>query len=194
MTVIFNNTEINNAQDLSYKIQAAKYNIDRILNIISRAKVIPERECLVSFMFNKEGFSRNIPLSSLEDGIRQMFNRISELKIPYVHENVEHFETASNPIWDIREAIENSENVEENFVIKGSEIRYIIPKNKEELTKRSKHFSINWCHLKDDFEIIIYPLQITKESQQKAIEKQFLDIKEALISAKLVDNNGKLII
>jgi len=48
--------------------------------------------------------------------------------------------------------------------------------------------------MKDDFSIVINVLPMSEQSYVTAKEKQFSDIKEALLAAKLIDNNGEVII
>lgn len=121
MTLTINNTEVSTTQDLLKKVQESQNRIDRITSIVSKIKVVPERECLISFMFNQEGFSKKVLLSSIEENMRQMLDRIKELKIPYIQEDVTYFEFNANPIWDIKESVENENSEKDVFIIKGTD-------------------------------------------------------------------------
>jgi len=193
MTLTINNTEVSTTQDLLKKVQESQNRIDRITSIVSKIKVVPERECLISFMFNQEGFSKKVLLSSIEENMRQMLDRIKELKIPYIQEDVTYFEFNANPIWDIKESVENENSEKDVFIIKGSEVRYIVPR-KNQNGKTSRNVIPNWNYMKDDFSIVINVLPMSEQNYATAKEKQFSDIKEALLAAKLIDNNGEVII
>lgn len=193
MTLTINNTEVSTTQDLLKKVQESQNRIDRITSIVSKIKVVPERECLISFMFNQEGFSKKVLLSSIEENMRQMLDRIKELKIPYIQEDVTYFEFNANPIWNIKESVENENSEKDVFIIKGSEVRYIVPR-KNQNGKTSRNVIPNWNYMKDDFSIVINVLPMSEQNYVAAKEKQFSDIKEALLTAKLLDNNGEVII
>lgn len=193
MTLTINNTEVSTTQDLLKKVQESQNRIDRITSIVSKIKVVPERECLISFMFNQEGFSKKVLLSSIEENMRQMLDRIKELKISYIQEDVTYFEFNANPIWNIKESVENENSEKDVFIIKGSEVRYIVPR-KNQNGKTSRNVIPNWNYMKDDFSIVINVLPMSEQSYVTAKEKQFSDIKEALLAAKLIDNNGEVII
>lgn len=193
MTLTINNTEVSTTQDLLKKVQESQNRIDRITSIVSKIKVVPERECLISFMFNQEGFSKKVLLSSIEENMHQMLNRIKELKISYIQEDVTYFEFNANPIWDIKESVENENSEKDVFIIKGSEVRYIVPR-KNQNGKTSRNVIPNWNYMTDDFSIVINVLPMSEQSYVTAKEKQFSDIKEALLTAKLLDNNGEVII
>lgn len=193
MTLTINNTEVSTTQDLLKKVQESQNRIDRITSIVSKIKVVPERECLISFIFNQDGFSKKVFLSSIEDNMRQMLDRIKELKIPYIQEDVTYFEFNANPIWDIKESVENENSEKDVFIIKGSEVRYIVPR-KNQNGKTSRNVIPNWNYMKDDFSIVINVLPMSEQNYVAAKEKQFSDIKEALLTAKLLDNNGEVII
>ncbi len=193
MTLTINNTEVSTTQDLLKKVQESQNRIDRITSIVSKIKVVPERECLISFIFNQDGFSKKVFLSSIEDNMRQMLDRIKELKIPYIQEDVTYFEFNANPIWDIKESVENENSEKDVFIIKGSEVRYIVPR-KNQNGKTSRNVIPNWNYMKDDFSIVINVLPMSEQNYVAAKEKQFSDIKEALLAAKLIDNNGEVII
>lgn len=193
MTLTINNTEVSTTQDLLKKVQESQNRIDRITSIVSKIKVVPERECLISFMFNQEGFSKKVLLSSIEENMHQMLDRIKELKIPYIQEDVTYFEFNANPIWDIKESVENENSEKDVFIIKGSEVRYIVPR-KNQNGKTSRNVIPNCNYMKDDFSIVINVLPMSEQNYVAAKEKQFSDIKEALLAAKLIDNNGEVII
>lgn len=193
MTLTINNTEVSTTQDLLKKVQESQNRIDRITSIVSKIKVVPERECLISFMFNQEVFSKKVLLSSIEENMRQMLDRIKELKIPYIQEDVTYFEFNANPIWNIKESVENENSEKDVFIIKGSEVRYIVPR-KNQNGKTSRNVIPNWNYMKDDFSIVINVLPMSEQNYVAAKEKQFSDIKEALLTAKLLDNNGEVII
>lgn len=193
MTLTINNTEVSTTQDLLKKVQESQNRIDRITSIVSKIKVVPERECLISFMFNQEGFSKKVLLSSIEENMCQMLDRIKELKISYIQEDVTYFEFNANPIWDIKESVENENSEKDVFIIKGSEVRYIVPR-KNQNGKTSRNVIPNWNYMTDDFSIVINVLPMSEQNYVAAKEKQFSDIKEALLAAKLIDNNGEVII
>ena len=192
-SVSINNTEVSTTQDLLKKVQESQNRIDRITSIVSKIKVVPERECLISFMFNQDGFSKKVLLSSIEENMRQMLDRIKEFKISYIQEDVTYFEFNANPIWDIKESVENENSEKDVFIIKGSEVRYIVPR-KNQNGKTSRNVIPNWNYMKDDFSIVINVLPMSEQNYVAAKEKQFSDIKEALLAAKLIDNNGEVII
>jgi uncharacterized protein YjgD (DUF1641 family) len=193
MNLTINNVEVNTTQELLKKVQESQDRIDRIEKIVSKIKFVPERQCLVSFMFNDNVISKKVSLSDIEENMRQLLNRIPEFKIPYIQDNVEYFEFNANPIWDIKDSIENDNSEKDVFIIKGPEIRYIVPQ-KNSNPSRSRNIIPKWEYMKDDFSIVINVLPMSEDSYKLAKEKQFADIKEALLAAKLIDSNGEVII
>jgi hypothetical protein len=192
MSLIIKNTEINTTQELIKKIEESSSHILRVKAMLKDYKAIPERECLVSFLFNNAGYSIISTISNLDESFTKLFDKMSSLDIPYVQKDVTYFEIDYNAGWDIKDIVENGNSQETQFLIPGYKIRFIKPVEKEQ--KKNRNTQNNWMYMEEDFFIIVNILPLSEVSIKKAAQKQFDDILKALQDAKLITSDNELII